>query len=515
MRLISSNNSLAMGDNKGNEQYDMPSLLSEVPYDQWVLVQTSGLRPSARYKHAAAVVGENLYVVGGSRHGRYLSDIQVLDLRNLKWSTIEISPEAAFPAAAGHSLVKWENQLLVVAGHSKESSDDVTVWSIDPETHKCSIVKTHGKVPTARGGQSVTLVGSSLIMFGGEDRKRRLLNDLHVLDLETMTWDIVAPKTASPSARFDHTAELYADQYLLLFGGSSHSTCFSDLYILDLHTMDWSQPETQGAVVSPRGGHASAAVNENWYIVGGGDNKSGVTETLVLSMSKLVWSVVTDVRARDQLASEGLSLCSATIDGQQLIVAFGGYNGTYNNEVFVLKPKPSDSVRPRLLQSPAAAAAAASVTAAYALTTATDNQSTELLNMNDATPRVTTVEGPHKVVSVDIDAIHAEKKILESKLVDVRSENSRFKGNLDELNNSYTELSAELQSVQGQVEAERSRCFKLEVHIAEMRQKLDSLSYVENELEALRHQKSQIETDMAVAERQNSGGVWKWVTGTT
>ena len=40
----------------------------------------------------------------------------------------------------------------------------------------------------ARGGQSVTLVGSNLIMFGGEDAKRRLLNDLNILNLETMTW---------------------------------------------------------------------------------------------------------------------------------------------------------------------------------------------------------------------------------------------------------------------------------------------------------------------------------------
>lgn len=43
----------------------------------------------------------------------------------------------------------------------------------------------------ARGGQSVTLVGSNLVMFGGEDSKRRLLNDLNILDLETMTWDAV------------------------------------------------------------------------------------------------------------------------------------------------------------------------------------------------------------------------------------------------------------------------------------------------------------------------------------
>lgn len=43
----------------------------------------------------------------------------------------------------------------------------------------------------ARGGHSATLVGSRLIIFGGEDRSRRLLNDVYALDLETMIWDVV------------------------------------------------------------------------------------------------------------------------------------------------------------------------------------------------------------------------------------------------------------------------------------------------------------------------------------
>lgn len=45
------------------------------------------------------------------------------------------------------------------------------------------------KLKVSRGGQSVTLVGTSLVIFGGQDAKRTLLNDLHILDLETMTWD--------------------------------------------------------------------------------------------------------------------------------------------------------------------------------------------------------------------------------------------------------------------------------------------------------------------------------------
>lgn len=36
----------------------------------------------------------------------------------------------------------------------------------------------------------MTLVGSKLIMFGGEDKHRRLLNDVNVLDLETMIWNV-------------------------------------------------------------------------------------------------------------------------------------------------------------------------------------------------------------------------------------------------------------------------------------------------------------------------------------
>lgn len=49
----------------------------------------------------------------------------------------------------------------------------------------------YGVFQVARGAHSIALVGSSLIMFGGEDRKRRLLNDVNVLDLETMTWDVL------------------------------------------------------------------------------------------------------------------------------------------------------------------------------------------------------------------------------------------------------------------------------------------------------------------------------------
>ncbi|KAI3674741.1 hypothetical protein L2E82_51967 [Cichorium intybus] len=61
----------------------------------------------------------------------------------------------------------------------------ITVHFIDLESHFCGTMEATGKVPEARCGQSVSLVGSKLIMFGGEGKNRWLMNDVHVLDPET------------------------------------------------------------------------------------------------------------------------------------------------------------------------------------------------------------------------------------------------------------------------------------------------------------------------------------------
>ncbi|GJM87401.1 hypothetical protein PR202_ga03351 [Eleusine coracana subsp. coracana] len=387
--------------------------LAAAPYDQWLLLSPAdgSPRPSARYKHAAEVVQDKLFVVGGSRNGRSLSDVQVFDFKTFMWSALiptrdqnhlnheNNDTDQPFPALPGHSLVKWKNNLVVIAGNIRSQSalNKVSVWLIDVETNSWSALDTYGKVP---------------------DHKRRLLNDLHILDLETMMWEEVKTAKGGPAARYDHSAALYADQYLLIFGGSSHSTCFNDLYLLDLQTMEWSRPDTQGAHISPRSGHAGTMIDENWYIVGGGDNASGSTDTIVMNGSKFVWSVVTSVSAWDPLACEGLTLCSATVDGEKFLIAFGGYNGKYNNEVLTSK--------------------------SFVF--------------------------------------------------------SFF-------------LLKELKSVQDQLAAEGSRCQKLEIHIAAARKRLESASSLENELDVLRQQISQVEQTMSTAQRQKSGGVWKWVAG--
>ncbi|KAI5409947.1 variant 2, acyl-CoA-binding domain-containing protein 4, partial [Lathyrus oleraceus] len=117
---------------------------------------------------------------------------------------------------------------------------------------------------------------------------------------------------------------------------------------LDLQTMEWSCPTQQGEIPTPHAGHAGVTVGENWFIVGGGDNKSGASETVVLNMSTLAWSAVTSVQGRVSVASEGLSLVVSSNDGEDVLVSFGGYNGRYNNEVNVLKPSHKSTLQSKI-----------------------------------------------------------------------------------------------------------------------------------------------------------------------
>ncbi|KAH6762541.1 acyl-CoA binding protein 4 [Perilla frutescens var. hirtella] len=490
-------------------------------YDQWISPPISGARPKPRYEHGAAVIDDKMYIFGGNHNGRYLSDLQVLNMRSWTWSRVEIQAgTGGTTPCAGHSLIPWDGKLLSVAGHTKDPSETLQVKVFDLQTCTWSTLKTYGKPPVSRGGQSVTLVGMTLVIFGGQDAKRSLLNDLHILDLETMTWDEMDTVGISPSPRSDHAAAVHADRYLLIFGGGSHATCFNDLHVLDLQTMEWSRPTQQGEIPSPRAGHAGVTVGESWFIVGGGDNKSGVSETVFLNMSTLVWSVVTTVQGRVPLASEGSSLILSSYGGEDILVSFGGYNGRYTNEVYVLKPSHKSTLQSKMIETQVPD----SVTAVQNFTNTTRDLESEfetghegkireiVMDNNDVETKITKVEETNDRL---LAALKAEKEELELSLNKEKLQTLKLKQELTEGETRNTHLYKELQSVRGQLLAEQSRCFKLEVDVAELRQKLQTMDALQKELEILQRQKAASEqAALDAKQRQGSGGVWGWLAGT-
>ncbi|MED6120144.1 acyl-CoA-binding domain-containing protein 4 [Stylosanthes scabra] len=482
-------------------------------YDQWIAPQVSGQRPRPRYEHGAAVVQDKLYIYGGNHNGRYLGDLHVLDLRSWTWSKInakaEVESSSTLTHCAGNSLIPWGNKLLSIAGHSKDPSEIIQVKMFDIQTSTWSTLKTSGKAPVSRGGQTANLVGTSLVIFGGQDAKGTLLNDLHILDLETMTWDEIDAIGTPPSPRSDHTAAIHVERYLLIFGGGSVATCYNDLHVLDLQTMEWSQPTQLGAIPTPRAGHAGVAIDGYWFIVGGGDTKSGVSETVVLNMSTLAWSVLTSVERPIPVASEGLSLVVSSYNGEDVLVSFGGYNGHYNNEVYVLKPSHKSTLQPKITEN----SISERVYATQNATKAAQEVESELEASQEGKIREIVMDNhdPTKSKGDLIAVLKAEKHELESSLSKERLSALQLKQELADAETRNSELYTELQSVRGQLAAEQSRCFKLEVEVAELGQKLQTIGTLQRELELLQRQKAASEQAALNAKKRQGSGVWGWL----
>ena len=67
-----------------------------------------------------------------------------------------------------------------------------------------------------------------------------MLNDLCVLDLDSMSWNSVETYGTKPEGRQGHGAILQ-EKNLILFGGCNYkiNTCYSDTYYLDIDSLWW------------------------------------------------------------------------------------------------------------------------------------------------------------------------------------------------------------------------------------------------------------------------------------
>jgi len=318
----------------------------------WRFLEYAGRRPSARFQHAACVAGERMVVVGGTCRGRFIADAHELNLEDLTWRqlTTPAGSERALPACAGHRAVTVGGKTFVVGGRYKGSSDtDVAVYEMRlhegvDEVEWIRVDATGEETPRARRGASVTAFGDrELVVFGGEDDEGRFLNDVWILDVHASTWRAVKnPTGAIPEPRTEHTATTWGRDTLLIFGGTGRSTkCYDSLYALDLTRGKWTTVTPKGVRPPPRAGHAGVLLRDGryWALVGGGNNECGLMECCVLDLEETAWLSRTDALAAPPVVGEGMTLCAVrTRDGlEDVIVAFGGYNGHCQNETQILR----------------------------------------------------------------------------------------------------------------------------------------------------------------------------------
>lgn len=162
-------------------------------------------------------------------------------------------------------------------------------------SYKPSIAKTCGQRPACLVNASVTYCGNDTIFaFGGFDQYTdEVYNHVLKLDLRSLQWSLVDNYGDIPGVRMGHTACLWHDSKLLVYGGENeHRELLSDVIIYDLKTSHWTQPEIRGPIPKGRARHATAVYDDKLYVVGGvtGTDTYTCDEILYLDLKTWTWS---------------------------------------------------------------------------------------------------------------------------------------------------------------------------------------------------------------------------------
>ena len=106
-------------------------------------------------------------------------------------------------------------------------------------------------------------------MFGGYDGQR-CFNDIDVLDLDTVTWRQPKTEGSTPQARNAHTMTQLPGK-LYLFGGHAGNKHLRDLHVLgaEASPMRWSTPEVSGVPPPGLRGHSATLIGNTVFMFGG------------------------------------------------------------------------------------------------------------------------------------------------------------------------------------------------------------------------------------------------------
>jgi hypothetical protein len=229
--------------------------------------------PSARYCHTANLYkNQYMLVFGGlGDRGERFNDLCVLDLKANEWlqpATAGTSPE---PRSHHGSIIIGDKLIIFggLSGLSAERLNAIHILDLEKRPWTWSHPTTLGIPPTGRLYPTLAVWKNQLSVFAGYTGKHRL-NDMHMLDLGTMTWSEAWPRDERPNPVYGHSGTQLGSKLLVLGGNTGVSYYEHHLYMLDFETMLWRRLE---GVDCPSGRRYHSAILSNatqkLYVYGG------------------------------------------------------------------------------------------------------------------------------------------------------------------------------------------------------------------------------------------------------
>ncbi|TPX07750.1 uncharacterized protein E0L32_010542 [Thyridium curvatum] len=215
---------------------------------QWSRALPAGARPSGRYGHSLNILGSKIYIFGGQVEGYFMNDLSAFDLNQLqmpnnRWEMLIQNsdsggppPGKVPPARTNHSVVTYNDKMYLFGGtNGFQWFNDV--WCYDPAVNAWSQLDCIGYIPLPREGHAAALVDDVMYIFGGRTEEGADLGDLAAFRISSRRWYTFQNMGPSPSPRSGHSMTTVGKSVVVVGGEpSSAATAVNDLglvYLLD------------------------------------------------------------------------------------------------------------------------------------------------------------------------------------------------------------------------------------------------------------------------------------------
>jgi len=243
--------------------------------------------PDDREGHTASVIGSKIYIFGGTWTDDedstiYMNDLHILDVTSFLWSRPACS--GTYPIEReGHTASVVGKRIFVFAGTWVDDEDQSVYLNdlhvLESDSLAWSQPVTTGAIPSQREGHTASVIGGLVVIFGGAglDKEDASVNlsDMHILDTTSYTWSQPSIHGTTPQERRYHSASV-VDKKVYVFGGQYydpdadlHFECDNQLCEFDFETLAWTQRAVESPAPLRRACHSAGVVCKAIYVVGG------------------------------------------------------------------------------------------------------------------------------------------------------------------------------------------------------------------------------------------------------
>ncbi|ROV93237.1 hypothetical protein VPNG_09540 [Cytospora leucostoma] len=215
---------------------------------QWSRALPAGPRPSGRYGHTLNILASKIFIFGGQVEGVFMNDLAAFDLNQLqmannRWEVLMMNSESGGPppgkvppARTNHTMVSFNDKMYLFGGtNGFQWFNDV--WCYDPATNSWTQLDCIGYIPVPREGHAAALVDDVMYIFGGRTEEGADLGDLAAFRITSRRWYTFQNMGPSPSPRSGHSMTTVGKTVVVVGGEPSQAAPTTNdlslIYMLD------------------------------------------------------------------------------------------------------------------------------------------------------------------------------------------------------------------------------------------------------------------------------------------